>query len=101
MTSRKVVLCTFVISVLCAILAAAPAQAQGNFIRGDVDCDGAVTGSDTTMLTLHLYMAQPINCRDAADLNDNGSITSADLLSPADSTTIHIANRHYFAPVFL
>jgi len=70
--------------VVSVVLTATPAQAQDNFIRGDVNCDSLVNGSDTTKLIFHLFMGLPINCTDAADVNDDGQVSIVDLVALAD-----------------
>ena len=50
--------------------------ADVEFIRGDVNADGRVTISDAIRILLR--EAYPLQCMDAADVNDNGVIERVD-----------------------
>jgi len=55
-------------------------QAQGNFVRGDANCDGFVDASDVTYIIDYLFNLGPAPpCLDAADVNDNGVVNTADI----------------------
>jgi len=84
MSFRRIILCAFIAIVVSMVLTATPAQAQGDFVRGDVNCDNVVDGSDTTKLIFHLFMGSTIYCTDAADVNDDGQVSIVDLVALAD-----------------
>ena len=84
MTFRRFVLCAFIAIVVSVVLTATPAQAQGDFVRGDANCDGLVNGADTTKIIFHIFMGSPIDCMDAADVNDDGQVSIVDLVALAD-----------------
>ena len=83
MTFRRFFFCVFIAIAACVFTSATSAQAQGNFIRGDVNCDSLVNGSDTTKLIFHIFMGSPVNCLDAADVDDDGQVSLADLTTLA------------------
>ncbi len=56
-------------------------EAQGNFIRGDVNCDGLVDSADLAYLANYLFTGgPPPRCLSIADLNQDGSINTNDLV---------------------
>jgi len=61
-----------------AALVAMPVSAQEDFVRGDVNCDGAATWADTSALRARLFGGMPVHCEDAADVNDDGVVSIAD-----------------------
>lgn len=48
------------------------------FIRGDTDTDGILSIGDAIGVFNFLFLAQPMNCLDAVDANDNGVISVSD-----------------------
>lgn len=73
-------LLAIVLSLLCCQLVF---PCDGLFIRGDADGDGAVTGGDAYNVLWYLSgIPFQIDCYDAADANDSGTIT------PTDATAI-------------
>jgi len=79
MKPAKTCFILLVLGILTFLFSPNPAQAQGLFIRGDVNCDGSVTPADTTYLGDYLLRGGPgPACRAAADLNDNGIINLED-----------------------
>ncbi|MBN1420592.1 MAG: hypothetical protein JXP34_17595 [Planctomycetes bacterium] len=55
-----------------------PIVYRSHFIRGDVSGEGAVTIADPILILYHLFADRPIDCPDAADINDNGTLELAD-----------------------
>ena len=54
-----------------------PAQAQATFVRGDVNCDGAVDSLDLLFLQNCISICQSLPpCLEAADVNDDGLLFS-------------------------
>ena len=51
---------------------------QVHFLRGDVNGDGVIDLTDGTQLQLLLGNGTPIECADAADVNDDGIVDDAD-----------------------
>ena len=51
-----------------------------SFRRGDVNGDTTVSISDPISLLLHLFSVGPLQCQDAGDLDDNGSLDLADAM---------------------
>jgi hypothetical protein len=51
------------------------------FIRGDARIDGRLNMSDAITVLLHLFRGQSLPCRDAADVDDDGSIRIDDALA--------------------
>jgi len=77
-------------AMLCLVCGALCAQTyhQGVpesdvFIRGDVDGDGAVCFSDSVTLLYSFFYPDRIEllCQDAADVNDDGYLNLADVIS--------------------
>lgn len=56
-------------------------DADPEFIRGNVNFDSVVNDDDLILLAAHLGdpVQNPIYCMDAADVNDDGSVNSADV----------------------
>jgi len=52
---------------------------MSTFTRGDVDCNGVVDSQDSVFLDNFLLGGAAPFCLDAADVNDDGIVTSADL----------------------
>ena len=74
-TSARLVL--FVLALLCGSATSVSAQ---EFRRGDVDGDGVGgTVADLAFYTAYLLTA-PFPCRSAADVNDDGQVSIADLV---------------------
>lgn len=48
------------------------------FIRGDVNSDQVIDVTDATDLLRHLYLADPVDCEDAGDVDDNGALELPD-----------------------
>ncbi len=48
------------------------------FVRGDTSSDGVLDINDPILLLRHVFLSEPIGCRDAADANDDGWIELAD-----------------------
>ena len=48
------------------------------FLRGDANSDSSVDVSDAVTILLYLFAGRTLNCEDAADFNDGGSINIAD-----------------------
>lgn len=65
--------------VCCLLLLSNDSWSQNDFIRGDVNCDGVVDPLDDAALQAYLFMGGSLACFDAADLNDNGVISTGDL----------------------
>ncbi len=74
-----------VVLVIGGFLAAFPfstSSAQGCFIRGDFDGNGVVDAADYNDLLSFTFNGFPVPfCVDAADINDDGSITGTDVIS--------------------
>jgi hypothetical protein len=51
------------------------------FIRGDATGDGRVNMSDAITVLLHVFRGQSLPCRDAADVDDDGSLQINDALA--------------------
>ena len=49
-----------------------------DFIRGDTDGNGVITVADVTLLFDYISNGTPVLCLDALDVNDDGSVSSAD-----------------------
>jgi hypothetical protein len=49
-----------------------------NFLRGDADQDGVLTGSDILMVGQFLYSSDHVECLDAGDANDDGVVNITD-----------------------
>jgi hypothetical protein len=58
-----------------------PLPIQVNFIRGDVDCNGAVTIADISCVAY--YYGQPASAKPEYDLNNDGTINLYDLVTIA------------------
>ncbi len=70
---RQKCLTVFVVVLFC--LAAATVWPQGQYlIRGDVDGDEFVGWDDVTDLTMYINSGIPMNCHNAADVNDDGTV---------------------------
>jgi len=54
-------------------------QPLKSFVRGDVDGDGNVGWPDLVLLSVHLQTELTIPCLDAADVDDSGNLTPADM----------------------
>ncbi len=50
------------------------------FLRGDANSDSLVDISDPVKILLHLFAGRALDCEDAADVNDGGSINIADAI---------------------
>ena len=50
------------------------------FVRGDVNLDSSVDLADVIRLLFHLYLGEPIACRDAGDANNNEVLDVADAI---------------------
>ena len=75
----KIFLTFLILGIGISLFFSHPAQAQGLFIRGDINCDGSVTPADTTYLGDYLLRGGPGPvCRATADLNDNSIINLED-----------------------
>ena len=62
------------------VSASSEIKAQGSFVRGDANCDGFVDASDATYIIDYLFNLGPAPpCLDAADVNDNGVVNTADI----------------------
>ena len=48
------------------------------FVRGDTDLSGAILLNDGILILDHLFQAVALDCDDAADVNDDGTINIAD-----------------------
>ncbi len=48
------------------------------FIRGDVNSDYRIDVTDATDLLSHIFLAEPVNCEDAGDVDDNGKLELPD-----------------------
>jgi len=55
-----------------------PLLYRSYLIRGDVGGEGAVTIADPILILYHLFASKPIDCPDAADVNDNGTLELSD-----------------------
>ncbi len=76
------------ITVLAAglLLGAGTSLAAQDFIRGDVNGDGSISVADGLVLAKALKGAGPQpSCRDAADVDDSGGVSDADLSSLLDA----------------
>lgn len=75
MKPAKTCFILLVLATLISLFLPDPAQAQGTFIRGDINCDGVVDTVD-----LRIFSLQPgrIECYDRFDVNDNGIADAAD-----------------------
>ena len=52
------------------------------FVRGDINDDGACNIADPVMLLVHLFDGGDApNCFDSADVDDNGSVNLADVVN--------------------
>jgi hypothetical protein len=52
----------------------------GGFVRGDVNADGVVNISDALKIIFYLFQGHPIDCEDAADLDNNGRVDLSDAI---------------------
>lgn len=75
------------VGLVCALLTLAPGSdgalsaGDGRFIRGDANMDGQVSLADVFALLRYLHMGEVrLDCLDAADCDDSGSIGVADPL---------------------
>jgi len=61
----------------CSVSFAAPAE----WVRGDANCDGDITGTDVTVIWQWITAAtpQPCDCEDAMDANGSSGVTVADI----------------------
>ena len=66
----------FLAVFLAAGWTATPLGAASRFRRADVDVDGVVNITDVISILGHLFLGSParIDCRDAADVDDNGAL---------------------------
>ena len=51
-----------------------------DFIRGDVDSSGRMNITDAVNLNLLLFLGDPVQCQDAADYDDSGSLDTSDTI---------------------
>ncbi len=73
--------CRFCVWVLFLALLGFSPMASGvepEFRRGDASNDGAVDVSDAVVILGHLFLGWSVDCRDAADVDDSGSLTISD-----------------------
>ena len=56
------------------------------FRRGDSNGDGHVSLSDAVHILLHLFNSGPIQCQDASDVDDNGALNLADVMTSLSYT---------------
>lgn len=49
------------------------------FLRGDANGDGRVNQSDSIAINNSLHLGGSLGCQDAADVNDDGAVTDADV----------------------
>lgn len=66
-------------TALCVIALGGLARAQSPFLRGDLNCDGRFDNADITALQDRIFVGTAIPCDDAADLNDDGVLSVADI----------------------
>lgn len=52
-----------------------------SFVRGDARGDGSLNLSDAIVIALHRFHGLALTCEDAADVNDDGEIEIADILT--------------------
>ena len=52
-----------------------------SFVRGDARGDGSLNLSDAIVIALHRFHGLALTCEDAADVNDDGEIEIADVLT--------------------
>lgn len=71
---------TQVLVVALVLVSSGMLRAQNNFLRGDVNCDGCVDLIDSYVMGQVLFqnMTPPCACREAYDVNLDGSVTVAD-----------------------
>jgi len=69
----------FLLFLLATLCSASTLFAQADFIRGDVDGNQVVNGQDANLLQQHIFISVPIQCMDAADVDDNGALNILDL----------------------
>ena len=72
-------------AILLCLTAAAPADAQWTFIRGDANGDGDFNIADPVYILGFLFSGDPGLCLDAMDVNDDGMNNIADAVSGLDS----------------
>lgn len=66
---------------LLVVLVGVPGAVSGQeFRRGDVEGDGVITVADAEFVRRFLIGGRSVSCQDAADANDDGSITIGDVL---------------------
>lgn len=53
---------------------------SGEFLRGDPNADGTVDISDPIRVLSFLYLGASVDCRDAADVDDNGEVEVTDAI---------------------
>jgi len=71
----KIFLTFLLLGIGISLFTSHPAQAQGSFIRGDINGDGVV---DTVDLRLVLPVNNDEGCRARHDVNDDGDFSAAD-----------------------
>ncbi len=69
--------------VLLLILSPSHARDEPNFVRGDSDVDTALSLSDVLRILGHLFLSDPpkLDCDDAADANDDGTVNLVDAVA--------------------
>jgi hypothetical protein len=70
---------TLLIAFATAFVITSPSLFAQDFIRGDVNQDGAVTEADRVMISNHLFGGGGLTCALAADANDDGIVSLGDV----------------------
>jgi len=85
MKPTKTCFILMVLVIVISLFLSDPAQAQGTFIRGDINCDGVV---DTVDLRLWQFDIPWVNCPNRKDIDDDGDVTAGD--------SIYLSNYLFF-----
>lgn len=76
--SGVLAICGLMLFVAAVVTPSVSWSGTADFVRGDVNSDTVMDISDVVFLLSYLVGTETLQCLDAADLNDNGSINIGD-----------------------